>query len=336
MKKHLIAAAVAATFAVPAMAQVTVYGRLDAGYSSYNASTASGDQAGVGYNADSTSRLGFRGTEDLGGGLKASFVLEASIAGNGGSMNNTSDITTAQSNTFSAFQRAQFLALSGGFGELRIGLKNALNKDINDGFNPGGASNVTGKLTNVLTDGIAVKTRGAGRDNAIAYTTPSFAGFTVTAAALRQEDDTVKTGTGTEAGINFNQGKFQAAAAQRSVKGTAPYDTDHTAFGASFNAGVATFLVSYAKVETEASATKTDEATEFGVRIPLGAISAFASVTDGETKTTAANSAETLSAHQVGVRYNLSKRTYAYAIRGEAEVGTEKASQFAVGVVHSF
>ena len=336
MKKHLIAAAVAATFAVPAVAQVTVYGRLDAGYSSYNASTAAGDQAGVGYNADSTSRLGFRGSEDLGGGLKASFVLEASIAGNGGSMNNTTDVSTAQSSSFSAFQRAQFLALSGGFGELRIGLINSLNKDINDGFNPGGASNVTGKLTNVLTDGIAVKTRGASRDNAIAYTSPSFSGLTVTAAALRQEDDTVKTGTGTEVGLNFKQGKFAAAVAQRSVKGTSPYDTDNTSFGASFDAGVATFLVSYAKVETESATTRTDEATEFGVRIPLGSISAFASVTDGETKTITAGSAETLSASQYGVRYTLSKRTYAYAIRGEAEIGTEKASQFAVGLVHSF
>jgi predicted porin len=69
MKKTIIAAAVAASFVAPvvAMADVTVYGRLDAEINN------AGDENGL----DSAgSRIGFKGSEDLGNGLKAGFVYE--------------------------------------------------------------------------------------------------------------------------------------------------------------------------------------------------------------------------------------------------------------------
>ena len=88
MKKHLIAAAVAAAVTGPVVAQVTVYGLLDGGYGTYKAKagTASykntivgGFDSANGEGWISGSRLGFRGSEDLGGGLKANFVLEVGI-----------------------------------------------------------------------------------------------------------------------------------------------------------------------------------------------------------------------------------------------------------------
>jgi predicted porin len=89
MKKSLFAVAAVTAFAGAAQAQssVTVYGIMDAGYtSSYqrNATGSTGtlanqNTAGFGANGESTSRLGFKGNEDLGGGASAFFTIESGI-----------------------------------------------------------------------------------------------------------------------------------------------------------------------------------------------------------------------------------------------------------------
>jgi predicted porin len=88
MKKSLFAVAAATAFAGAAQAQssVTVYGILDVGYIGGNVRTGSSGVTGlqgtynsIGSSAESTSRLGFRGTEDLGGGLNAFFTIETGL-----------------------------------------------------------------------------------------------------------------------------------------------------------------------------------------------------------------------------------------------------------------
>jgi predicted porin len=84
MKKSLFAIAAVTAFAGAAQAQssVTVYGIVDAGYIGTNnrvsaagrTTKATGGEFGQG--AESTTRLGFRGNEDLGGGMSAFFTLE--------------------------------------------------------------------------------------------------------------------------------------------------------------------------------------------------------------------------------------------------------------------
>ena len=85
MKKSLIALAALATVgAAQAQSSVTVYGIIDTGYNSIEnnvsgtKTTTKGVVAGGG--EASSPRLGFRGTEDLGGGLKANFVIEGGMA----------------------------------------------------------------------------------------------------------------------------------------------------------------------------------------------------------------------------------------------------------------
>ena len=97
MKKSLLAVAAMGAFATAAQAQssVTVYGILDVGYIgsnqvlAANTANATSGQAitkttagGIGSGAESTSRLGFRGTEDLGGGSSAFFTLEVAVGVN--------------------------------------------------------------------------------------------------------------------------------------------------------------------------------------------------------------------------------------------------------------
>jgi len=86
MKKSLFAMAAVTAFAGAAQAQssVTVYGIMDIGYVGGNSRVASGTAATKGTSnaftasAESTSRLGFKGNEDLGGGSSAYFTVELS------------------------------------------------------------------------------------------------------------------------------------------------------------------------------------------------------------------------------------------------------------------
>jgi len=84
MKKSLIAlAALAAVGAASAQSSVTLYGLIDVGYGSHETVTRDGSgkikTSGVMDGANAGNRIGFRGTEDLGGGLKANFVIEQGI-----------------------------------------------------------------------------------------------------------------------------------------------------------------------------------------------------------------------------------------------------------------
>ena len=113
-----------------AQSSVTLFGIVDAGVSYYDTkvNTPTGSvkrsqtaQTNSGYNS---SRLGFRGTEDLGGGLAASFWLEAGLSNDTGGMGgNTNSVSGPATPTFSPgiFNRRSTVSLSGGFGEIRIG-----------------------------------------------------------------------------------------------------------------------------------------------------------------------------------------------------------------------
>ena len=120
MQKKLIALAIAGLVSAPAFAQsnVTIYGVADAGL----AWGEHGDQDfnGVLSGVLSGSRIGFKGTEDLGNGLKAVFTLEQGFdIGNG-----------AENDSTKAFQRQAFVGLAGGFGAVTLGRQYAPGYDF--------------------------------------------------------------------------------------------------------------------------------------------------------------------------------------------------------------
>jgi predicted porin len=121
MKKSLVAlAALAVAGIASAQSSVTLFGVVDAtissfsnkteGYLGQSVTTSQTVLRNSGYNS---SRLGFRGTEDLGGGLAASFWLEGAL--------NNDDGTGAATGGGQNWQRRSTVSLSGGFGELRLG-----------------------------------------------------------------------------------------------------------------------------------------------------------------------------------------------------------------------
>lgn len=167
MKKKLVAIAIAAACApAVAMADVTIYGKLDmaveqnSGYSQ----TATSKQNGTEINSHN-SRIGFKGSEGLGDGLSAIFQIESQVnlAGSG-----------STGGVFGA-ARDSFVGLSGGFGTVSMGRLALGNQYVFDASffvqQVGDSANFTG--ANAL---------GGGRvSNAIAYTTPKMSGFTALA-----------------------------------------------------------------------------------------------------------------------------------------------------------
>src|SRR3954466_1605001 len=123
MKKSLIALAVlAAAGAASAQSSVTLFGIVDATLAYGKGHVSNKTQlTNSGYNS---SRLGFRGTEDLGGGMSASFWLEAGLNNDNGSgaatnTNNTSTGSTGGGGL--TFNRRSTVSLGGNWGELRLG-----------------------------------------------------------------------------------------------------------------------------------------------------------------------------------------------------------------------
>jgi len=124
MKKTAIAllpfAALIASGNALAQSSVTLFGVIDNSISSYKnqakdvfGNTVTTSQTALANSAYSSSRLGFRGTEDLGGGLAASFWLEAGV--------NTDDGSGTGTNGSLSFNRRSTVSLSGFFGEIRLG-----------------------------------------------------------------------------------------------------------------------------------------------------------------------------------------------------------------------
>ncbi|RJF95514.1 porin [Noviherbaspirillum saxi] len=160
MKKSNLALAVLCTMATCSWAQtsVTVYGVMDLGVVSEGGGPG-GSVLKLSSGVSAGSRLGFRGSEDLGGGLSAKFVIESGIAADTGGLNQ-GGLT---------FGRQAFVGLDGGFGSITAGRQYAPHFLAVDDIDPFGTG-LAGNSTNLL--GTTAR-----MSNALIYTTPSVGGF---------------------------------------------------------------------------------------------------------------------------------------------------------------
>lgn len=163
MKKTLIAlAAVAASSAALAQSSVTLFGIVDVNVR--NVKQGGVSQSSMGQDGTASSRLGFRGVEDLGGGMSASFWLEGALDPDAGTPGGLQ------------FMRRSTVSLSGGFGEIRLGRDYTPTFWNHTQYDPFGTNGV-GSSTNtfgVLGSGATTQVRA---DNAISYFTPNLSGF---------------------------------------------------------------------------------------------------------------------------------------------------------------
>ena len=221
MKKSLLALAALSAIAGAAQAQssVTVYGILDVGYIGSNTRVSNGGASGAGagtvtkttssafgQSAEQTSRMGFKGTEDLGNGTSAFFTAEfqlypedQQLSGNGVSS------STTNTSTGGLLNRQTFVGLKkAGLGQTAIGLQ------YTPVFNAGLATS-PGQYNNMLGDVVYAGSTTAGNNgggattagftnrtsNTLTVQSNKFAGFSAGAMYTLNNQNTTQTGTAT-------------------------------------------------------------------------------------------------------------------------------------------
>jgi len=184
MNKKLLALAVGSVFAAPVFAQsnVTLYGRLNVGIDNYSATGATAGAAADLKSRnriyDSGSRLGVRGTEDLGGGLRAVFQIESGLNADNGGQTGQGGQTNGSSGFLAS--RPSFGGLEGGFGRLTFG-----RQDVwwgNGTIQQTGANFLSTELPWTTGSQGRVNAGIARQSNVMQYTTPTFGGFNLTAS----------------------------------------------------------------------------------------------------------------------------------------------------------
>jgi len=225
MKKSLIALAALSAVAGSAFAQssVTVYGVLDAGYAetSKTISGTKNSQDALGFNNLTSSRFGLRGTEDLGGGLKASFVVESGISSNamaGFSQTNASasgkNGTTIDATSLGNRELNASIDTASGT-TVKIGFGGTAIRTYNLAFDAAYGANFVG---NVLTNDATLSSN----RRTAAGVSQKFGDFTVGAAVTKNDDTTtttdLKTSSGTIVNLGYGKGPLAFGAAYQSDK----------------------------------------------------------------------------------------------------------------------
>lgn len=325
MKKTLITLA---TFALAgaafAQSSVTISGGISA---AYERTTAKDDDAGItGYDA-SSNNITFRGTEDLGGGLKVDFVLNSRFNTASGSLGSAA--LTSGGTDYRLFENA-FVALSGGFGQLGAGRNQPISVAAFDAFG-GLGTDFSNKNASTAARDYAYNNVAASRhDKIIWYTTPNFNGFAGTVA--RTFNPAINTDREvTLARAAYAKGPLSVAYVVEQVP-TKTGDTrrNDQNLGVSYDFGVAKALLLWGQ---EGSAKSR---TTIGTHVPVGSnIKLLGSYrTEGETVSSKGVVTTLAAGWAFGAEYALSKRTTMFAHYGDNDVSAQSA--YRIGVRHTF
>jgi predicted porin len=383
MKKSLLAVAAIGAFASAAQAQssVTVYGILDVGYIGGNVRgtsagvAAKGTYSSIGSSAESTSRLGFRGTEDLGGGMSAFFTIETGVQ-----PTNATASTFNNRQTFVGLKDNKIGAISFGtqytpiHSAVAVTSANQQNNMVGDAIYPiapanNGNTGVVQATSTSNSDGYTVRT-----SNMVKVESNTVAGFKGTAFYTANNQDTTQTAStyggtsnqnGWGVGVNYTWSKllvtanYQALNSLQSASSSAAIWSTSTGgtnvrdnqmyFAGTYNFGILKAYAQYINRKATSQITANNyvsrTAQQIGVRSYITpAIEAWASAGTGRYDSYGvANPTVNFTAYQLGSNYYLSKRTNLYAIFGSTQQSSASASQpslgannYAVGVRHTF
>ncbi|MES3011597.1 MAG: porin [Pseudomonadota bacterium] len=325
MKKSLIALAALATAGfASAQSSVELFGIVDAGFARVTGSNGHVQGLSTG-GGGAASRIGFRGTEDLGGGLKAGFWLEAGLnndSGAGGTTNTTNVTgatpTAATPTGALTFNRRSTVSLITNAGEVRLGRDFTpayLNETAFDPFGNNGIGTGVYYQINAVGD---TRLRAS---NQISYILPSTLGGLYGQLSFAPSEQASNTGVAKKDGrdigarLGYAAGPLDVAAAYSKVDRSAgglSNDAKHATFGASFNFGVAKVLAQYSLQKVESVADREVKGFLVGATAPLGSGLLKATYSQVKDESTAALDPKSKK-FAIGYDYNLSKRTKAYA-----------------------
>ncbi len=328
MKKSLIAMAVlAAAGAASAQSSVQLYGIADVWVGGVKA-TGSKAQTVVNSGGVSSSRFGLKGSEDLGGGLKAIFTLEQGFNLD----------TGAQATAGQAFSREASVGLAGNFGEVKLGKVWTAYDDVQNASNP-----VFDSALTPSAGAFASTSYNANPANGIKYTSPSYAGFSgIVSYALDENDIKTPASEVSALAVQYANGPLAAAVAYQSQRtAIAGKSIEFTNLNASYNLGVVTLKGAYAQRDNN-EGTK-DKEYQLGVDYPLAAnLILSAGYASSEDKANGVKQFDN-SGFGVAAAYVLSKRTTAYAGVRSTKLDYVDAAKtdvttniYAVGVKHVF
>ena len=339
MKKSLLAIAAVGAFASAAQAQssVTVYGLVDYGYVSGYQRNATGQGTAATYtnqntsgfagNGESTSRLGFRGNEDLGGGASAFFTIEMALNTDIGGTFSTSNSGNRQS----------FVGLGKkGLGTASIGIQYTPVHEAVGVTDPGGTNNVNGNviyervggygaatgqttagsgLAANAASGMATQTAYTVRsNNALVLKSENIAGFT-TKAMLVQGGKDSNTAGGTQTIDNSGWG-LGADYTWNKLYLTAAYQSFYNQ-----TLGGGTFAPGYAAAVTTPGTNARDNQQYYAATYDFGVVKAFAQYVNRKVTNIAASSNYvSRSAQQIGVRAPITPAVQVWASAGTGSI----------------
>lgn len=358
MKKTLLALAVVAASNAYAQSSVTVFGIIDNAFSIGNGSIANKTSlSSPGYLG---SRFGFRGSEDLGNGVKANFWLEAGFTSDDGmgalsSANNqvpapTVAVAGAQGLTFN---RRSFVSVASTMGELQLGRDYTPFFIVNTTYDPFGSSGSGTSRAFLGTAGAysGGNTVAVRASNMISYTTPQLGGFAaqvVTYFGENASNDAAGTSPGSGSGLRlaYASGPVSVALGWNKVGLTASSEVNSFNVGGSYDFGVAKVRAFYSSDDLSAAA-RVVKGYLLGATVPLG--SGFVRASYSATNNGAATAAETKQL-ALGYVYSMSKRTDIYvnlvsadnsggaaaALNGAVTAPNASSSAFDLGIKHTF
>jgi predicted porin len=320
MKKSLLALAALTAFAGAASAQssVTAFGIVD--LAARYVDNHSGSIKSLSSGGQATSRIGFRGVEDLGGGLRAGFWLESEVGPDTGSAGST---VGSASNVFWA--RRSTVSLMGRFGELRLG------RDFTPTYNSFGANEIFGYVgvaspANLRgafyangQSGTALAVRGS---NGISYFTPSMGGFSAQAQVTAGEGAANQNKSmGSRIAYAAGPFTFLGSWGQVEKQGVMTDDLNTWNLGMRWNLGFATIGGMYEIADTAISGRSLEQKiATANITVPMGSGRFMAQYTEsGGDGTAAAPSLYSAKMFGVGYVYNMSKRTSLYTSYGSID-----------------
>ncbi len=304
--------ATAALIAATAQAQssnVTVYGIMDL-FVQYGHGGA-GTQTAVQSGGVSGSRLGFKGTEDLGNGVQAKFQLEQGISAD----------TGAQASSTSAWNRQAWVGLfSQQLGALTAGRQTLPHYDIldnHDTFGTGAGSVSSSGILNYTSRG----------NNSLKYTSPTVGGFQAMAFASLGEV-TAPHGDSNNLyslGGTYAAGPLSAGVAYNVFKpATTGVDAKYALLTASYDLGVAKLAGALQQVRNLGNADNVDRTEVMvGVNVPLSETNTLSAQVGGNR--VAHTSGGDAVQWSLGDTIVLSKRTKVYAIASFINNGSNTA-----------
>jgi predicted porin len=313
-------AALGMASAAQAQSSVQAYGLLDVSAGQFQAAGGAKDKS-VQSGEMSTSYLGFKGSEDLGGGLSAKFAIESFLRADSGS--------AARFNGDAFWARAANAGLAGSFGTVLLGrntpalfvstlLFNAFGDSF--GFSP--------SIRHYYTSGTMSVSGDSGWNQSVSYLSPNFGGLS---GQVQVAGNDATNGRKVGGNVLYFGGAFSGTVAYQKVKAASANATTTWQLGGAYDFGAAKLFAQYGKI-TNDTLNVSNKLADAGVSVPVGKGKVLLQF--GQDK---ANSGVKRTTVSGGYDYTLSKRADLYGVvMNDKLTNATTGNSFALGIRHKF